>query len=85
MASLGCNSLNSLVGEDSSRGGSEDSGVSSTVGAPAAVSFPSIAWIVEAMLVGRPGGYGPRDIRDIRSQIIRACLGHVSMRQGTAN
>ena len=73
------------MGSDSSRGGLEDSGVSSTVGAPAAVSFPSIAWIVEAILVGKPGGYGPRDIGDVQSQIIRACLGHVSMRQGTAN
>ena len=27
-------------------------------------SFPNMAWIVEAMLVGRPGGYGPRDMRN---------------------
>ena len=98
IASLGCNSLNFLVGADSSRGGVEDNGVSSTVGAPAAVScrvwwilisapapfslekhqtddqriqgfnesFPNIAWIVDAMLVGRPCGYGPRDIHSQR-------------------
>jgi len=49
IASLGCNSLNFLVGADSSRGGVEDKGVSSTVGAPAAVSC-RVWWILPGSL-----------------------------------
>ena len=63
IASLGCNSLNFLVGADSSRGGVEDKGVSSTVGAPAAVLQSLVDSYLGTVVAGETPNRSPKNPR----------------------